>query len=36
MRGNQLIKIAVVKKNDLEGSAVSTYAGRSVSGILRK
>lgn len=36
MRGNQSIKIAFVKKNDLEGSAVTTYAGGNVSRSVRK
>lgn len=36
MRGNLLIKIAVVKKNDLWGSAVTTYAGGNASRSVRK
>lgn len=36
MRGNQFIKIAVVKQNDLEGSAVTAYAGGNVSRSVRK
>lgn len=36
MRGNQLVKIAVVKNSDLEGSAITTYAGGNVSRSVRK
>lgn len=36
MRGNQSIKITFDKKNYLEGSAVTTYAGGNVSRSVRK
>lgn len=36
MRGNQLTKIAVVNKNNVEHYAVTTYAGGNISKSVRK